>query len=69
MLLNWQWRFPNPGPVFLPVDVTKQQDMTVANDGAEPDMLENDVACGHRLRIKGAYDGDALARLIRGLSA
>jgi transposase len=29
--------------------------------------VEIDVAGGHRLRISGAYDPDALARLIRGL--
>ena len=28
-----------------------------------------DLAAGHRLRIIGAYDPEALARLIRGLSA
>jgi transposase len=31
--------------------------------------MEIDVAGGHRLRIVGGYDPNALARLIRGLSA
>jgi len=30
--------------------------------------VEVDTADGHRLRISGTYDPDALARLIRGLS-
>lgn len=32
-------------------------------------LIELDLAGGHRLRISGSYDPDALARLIRGLSA
>ena len=60
---------PDPEAVFLPVEVTKQQDMTVANGSADPVTLEIDLACGHRLRINGPYDADALARLIRGLSS
>ena len=31
--------------------------------------LEIELAGGHRLRITGPYDPDALARLIRGLSS
>ena len=30
--------------------------------------LEIDVAGGHRMRISGGYDPEALARLIRGLT-
>jgi transposase len=56
-------------PAFLPVEITKQQDMTVANGGADPVTLEIDLACGHRLLVTGAYDADALVRLIRGLSS
>lgn len=32
-------------------------------------LIEIEMAGGHRLRITGAYDPDALARLLRGLSA
>lgn len=32
-------------------------------------LIELDLASGHRLRISGSYDPDALARLIRALSA
>jgi len=31
--------------------------------------MEIDIAGGHRLRINGAYDPEALARLVLGLSA
>ena len=31
--------------------------------------IEIEVAGGHRLRISGHYDPEALARLIRGLTA
>jgi transposase len=31
-------------------------------------MIEIDVVGGHRMRIGGSYDPEALARLIRGLT-
>lgn len=75
-VFNWlkEPRFADAKPadreaVFLPVETIKQQDMTVANVRADPVTLEIDLACGHRFRINGPYDGDALARLIRGLSS
>ena len=38
-------------------------------DAREPvGTIEIDLACGHRMRINGRYDPEALARLIRGLS-
>jgi transposase len=55
---------------FLPVEINQARDMTVMSDSPEATgTLEIDLANGHRLRITGPYDGDALARLIRGLSA
>ena len=60
---------PEPEAVFLPVEVTKEQDIAVAYDGADPGTLEINLCNGHRLQITGAYDADALARLIRGLSS
>ena len=60
---------PEPEAVFLPVEVSKEQDIAVVNDGAAPVTLEIDLACGHRLRITGSYDADVLVRLIRGLLA
>ena len=58
---------------FLPVEII--------DAGAEPDReaevdapvpegcIDMELAGGHRMRITGSYDPEALARLIRGLSA
>ena len=59
---------PLPSPGFLPLEFVDAGQAT-----AEPGMcdgrIEIDLACGHRIRIHGSYDPEALARLIRGLSA
>ena len=60
---------PEPEPVFLPVEMNQARDVIVPSDHSEPGTLEIDLAGGHRLRLKGPYDADALVRLIRGLSA
>ena len=60
---------PEAGSAFLPVEMTEAQDISFASDSIEPGTLEIDLASGHCLRITGPYDADALARLIRGLSA
>lgn len=58
---------------FLPVEIvdrTRDDDAGVAIDPVPAvGIIEIDIAGGHRLRISGAYDPEALARLIRGLSA
>ena len=60
-------------PCFLPVEIV---DRTPAKDTASTtdtkptqSTIEIDIAGGHQLRIVGSYDPEALARLIRGLSA
>ena len=57
---------------FLPVEIVDQptRDDREAAAGPVPaaGAIEIDTAAGHRLRIRGAYDPEALARLIRGLS-
>lgn len=58
-----------PEPVFLPVAISEARGMTVRSNSPAPGTLEVDLAGGHRLRITGAYDADALARLILGLSS
>lgn len=60
---------PEAEAAFLAVEITEARDMTVLGDSPESCTLEIDLACGHRLRINGPYDADALARLIRGLSS
>jgi transposase len=57
---------------FLPVEIVDRpmHDYSEAAAGPMPaaGTIEIDMAGGHRLRISGVYDPDALARLIRGLS-
>ena len=54
-------------PRFLAVEVVEDALSEPTETSAETRM-EIDLAGGHRLRIRGRYDPDALARLIRGLS-
>jgi len=62
-------------PCFLPVEivdrpVTAEPAPTLAANAASGrSAIEIDIAGGHQLRIVGSYDPEALARLIRGLSA
>jgi transposase len=57
---------------FLPVEIVGhpvREDAPSSGDvGALGGTIEIDVAGGHRMRIVGRYDPEALARLIRGLS-
>jgi transposase len=59
-------------PCFLPVEIVDRPPPkgTVPTTDATPaqSAIEIDIAGGHRLRIIGGYDPEALARLIRGLS-
>ncbi len=61
-------------PRFLPVEVidAAADEPTVtdagSNDACSDPRLEIDLAGGHRLRVIGAYDAEALALLIRRLS-
>ncbi|MCP4381253.1 MAG: transposase [Hyphomicrobiales bacterium] len=75
-VFNWlkEPRFADAEPpeaetAFLPVEIIQARDMTVQGNRTEPGTLKIDLVCGHRLRINGPYDADALARLIRGLSS
>ena len=60
-------------PCFLPVEIVDRpqtKDMAPTTDAkSAQSVIEIDIAGGHRLRIIGGYDPEALARLIRGLSA
>ena len=63
---------PTEGPLFLPVEVIEhpvREDAPASGDARDPGgTIEIDLAGGHRMRINGRYDPEALARLIRGLS-
>ena len=64
-------------PVFLPVELVAEA--AGVGDGRRPasqgasaplpgGVIQIELAGGHRLRIEGVYDPDALARLLRGLA-
>ncbi|XDA97956.1 transposase [Sulfitobacter sp. LCG007] len=52
---------------FLPVEIVAETRSAPAAPAAE-NHIEIELAGGHRMRISGSYDAEALARLIRGLS-
>ena len=53
---------------FLPVEIVAETKSPATEPVAE-NRIEIDLAGGHRMRISGSYDPEALARLIRGLTA
>lgn len=53
---------------FLPVEIVPAAGLATAPSPDEG-RIEIELAGGHRLRIVGGYDPEALARLLRGLSA
>ena len=57
---------------FLPVEIVDRPLHEDGRDAADPapasGVIEIDIAGGPLMRISGAYDPEALARLIRGLS-
>jgi len=59
-------------PCFLPVEIVdrpRSEDIPLTIDPVPAQSrIEIDIAGGHRMRINGVYDPEALARLIRGLS-
>lgn len=63
---------PKPGTEeaclrFLPVEIVAEAKAPVA--AVVANNIEIELAGGHRMRISGSYDPEALARLIRGLTA
>lgn len=60
---------------FLPVEIVDRPGVEepaptfVVDAASGHSAIEIDTAGGHQLRIVGSYDPEALARLIRGLSA
>jgi len=53
---------------FLPVEIVAETRSAPAAPAAG-NHIEIELASGHRMRISGSYDPEALARLIRGLTA
>ncbi len=55
---------------FLPVEIVGKASPTEpVIEGSADNRIKIELAGGHSLKISGTYDPDALARLIRGLSA
>ena len=52
---------------FLPVEIVAEAKAQVAGPVADS-CIEIELVGGHRMRIGGGYDPEALARLIRGLT-
>lgn len=59
---------PSEEAHFLPVEIVGAPPPPVTTPIAE-NRIEIELAGGHRMRISGGYDPEALARLIRGLTA
>ena len=55
------------GSGFLPVEIVRQVPVIRPIPAAD-NHIEIELAGGHRMRVSGGYDPEALARLIRGLS-
>jgi transposase len=53
---------------FLPVDVVAEAASPSADRASADGTIEITLANGHRVRISGAFDPDAVSRLVRGLS-
>lgn len=52
---------------FLPVEIVHETQAPITVPAADG-HIEIELAGGHRMRISGGYDPEALARLIRGLT-
>ena len=59
---------PEATSTFLPVEIVAPPESSPSVPLVES-RIEVDLAGGHRLRVTGTYDPEALARLIRSLSA
>ena len=64
-------RFKSPGDEacgFLPVEVKVEAAPTILDVAPSDTKIEIALANGHRVSISGAFDADAISRLVRGLS-
>ena len=53
---------------FLPVEVLREPSVPKARDAVADGKIEITLANGHWVSISGAFDPDAVSRLVRGLS-
>ncbi|MCP4318150.1 MAG: hypothetical protein GY789_19565 [Hyphomicrobiales bacterium] len=67
LLFNWKRRF-GVDLAFLPVEVLPEPVAPIVKPVDLDGKIEIQFSNGHRLTISGAFDPDAVARLLRGLS-
>ena len=64
----WAGQSAAQAPCFLPVEIVDHARHEAPVRNTTEGQIEVELSGGHRLRISGSYDPEALARLIRGLS-
>ncbi len=69
LVFNWRRRYGGDG--FLPVAIATSAHGADAGDAGlcagEAGEIEISLAAGHRVKVRGAFDADRVARLLRGL--
>lgn len=55
------------GPVFLPVEVRAEPASALPSKPPSDSLLEIALVSGHRVTVRGPFDGEALALLLKGL--
>ena len=68
LLFNWKRRF-GVDLAFLPVEVVPEPAAPIVKPADLDNKIEIQLSNGHRLSVSGAFDPDAVARLLRGLSS
>ena len=67
LLFNWKHRF-GVDRAFLPVEVVPEPAAPRVMPAVLDSKIEIQLCNGHRMSVSGAFDPDAVARLLRGLS-
>ena len=68
LLFNWKRRF-GVDLAFLPVEVVPESTVPIVEPEVSDRKIEIRLSNGHKLSVSGAFDPDAVARLLRGLSS
>ena len=68
LLFIWKHRF-GVDLAFLPVEVVPEPAAASVKPAVSDSKIEIQLSNGHRLSVSGAFDPDAVARLVRGLSS
>ena len=68
LLLNWKRRF-GADPAFLPIEVVPAPVVPGVKPAVLDSKIEIQLCNGHKLSVTGAFDPDAMVRLLRGLSS